>query len=213
MKKWLVCFPFLFVLFGCQSITDNSTPEEPKQIDDVSSYLVVEHLSDSMDRGNHEYEGTIVINEGFYKENSFQRGEVVYYKTPELNEEYSNATPSEYNIARIIALPGESIKIKDGQVFIDNKKLDTFYGKSLRSGLTKEEFLDVAKKFLDVTGTKDNAYNTEFYEEYFSRNMEEFKLSNNQLFVLGDNGPRSIDSTIFGPIDTDEIGGKVVGIK
>lgn len=212
MKKWMICFPILFALFGCQSITDNSTPEEPKQIDDVSSYLVVEHLSDSMDRGNHEYEGTIVINEVFYKENYFQRGEVVYFKTPELDEEYSNATPLEYNIARIIGLPGESIKIKDGQAFIDNKKLDTFYGKSLRSGVTKEEFLDVAEKFLNITGTQRND-NIDFYEEHFSKNMDEIELSNNQLFILGDNGPRSIDSTIFGPIDTDEIVGKVVGIK
>lgn len=210
LKKWLVCFPLLFVLFGCQSITDNSTPEEPKQIDDVSSYLVVEHQLDSMDRGNHEYEGTIVINEEFYKENSFQRGEVVYFKTPEfeLDEEYANVTPPEYNIARIIALPGESIKIKDGQVFIDNKKLEAFYGKSLKTGLTKEEFESFAKKFLNSTGD-----NTKFYEEYFSKNMDEMKLSSNQLFVIGDNGPRSIDSTVLGPIETDEIIGKVVGIK
>lgn len=206
MKKWLVCFTLLFVLFGCQSVTDNDTPKEPKQIDDVSPYLVVEHLSDSMDRGNHEYEGSLVIHEGFYKENSFQRGEVVYFKTPELNEEYSNATPSEYNIARIIALPGESIEIKDGQVWIDNKKLDTFYGVSLKAGLTEEEFFDAMK-------LQNNDYNTKLYEEYFSRNMDEIKLSHNQLFVLGDNGSRSLDSTIFGAIVTDEIIGKVIGVK
>lgn len=206
LRKWLVCFTFLFVLFGCQSVTDNDTPEEPKRIDDVSPYLVVEHLSDSMDRGNHEYEESLVIYEGFYKENSFQRGEVVYFKSPELNEEYSNAIPSEYNIARIIALPDESIEIKDGQVWIDNEKLDTFYGVSLKAGLTEEEFFDAMK-------SQNNDYNTQLYGEYFSRNMDEIKLSHNQLFVLGDNGSRSIDSAIFGAIVTDEIVGKVIGVK
>lgn len=204
-----------FALCGCQSITDDVTREQPKQIEDTTSYLVVEHLSDSMDRGNHEYEGSIVIDEKFYEENSFQRGDVVFFKTPELGEEFSNLTPSEFNIARIIALPGESVEIKDGQVLIDGKKLDTFYGKSLRSGLTEEEFQSIAKEFLNTPGSQEgmDEINEDLYEEYFSRNMEEVKLSDKQLFVLGDNGPRSIDSSIFGPLETDEIVGKVIGIK
>jgi signal peptidase I len=205
-----VCFSFLIILFGCQSITDDTTPKEPIQVDDTSSYLVVEHHSESMDRGNNEYEGTIVINEEFYYDNSFARGEVVYFETPEFDKEYSTISPSEYSVARIIGLPGESIEIEDGQVFIDNKRLDAFYGTSLKEGLTEDEFLAIAEKFLEVPGTTDHA-SKDLYKELFSIDMDEITLSENELFIIGDNGPHSMDRGIFGPIATDEIVGKVIG--
>lgn len=62
---------------------------------------------------NGEY---LVINEINYRFESPQRGQVIIFKYP-LN-------PSQYYIKRIIGLPGETIEIKDGQVFIQDALLD-----------------------------------------------------------------------------------------
>jgi signal peptidase I len=62
---------------------------------------------------NGEY---LVINEIGYRFETPQRGQVIIFKYP-LN-------PSQYYIKRIIGLPGETVEIKNGRVFIQGAVLD-----------------------------------------------------------------------------------------
>lgn len=83
-------------------------------------------------------------------------------------------------IKRIIALPGETIEIKDNHVYINDKLLDEPYLKS--SVLTQVgSFLCEGYKYTVPPG---------------------------EYVVLGDNRPNSSDSRYWGPITKSEITGK-----
>ncbi|TYR77067.1 hypothetical protein FZC79_05065 [Rossellomorea vietnamensis] len=146
MKRLIISILCFLPLVGCQqdnsvsgTIQDEKTNAEVEQITDTSSYTVVEYLSDGMSRGNHEYEGNVVVDEDYYKENSIERGEVVYFTTPEIDKEkYPNLNPNKMNIARVVALPGEAVEIKDGTIIVDGKRLDTFYGSTLSLGMGQD---------------------------------------------------------------------------
>ncbi|MEK3886769.1 S26 family signal peptidase [Bacillus sp. FSL K6-3431] len=99
-----------------------------------------------MDRGNHDYSfqynSELVIDPDF---SNINRGEVIYYQTPDFSlESNPDFTPSEYSIARVVALQGEMVEIREGQVYIDDKKLDTFYSKALFTGMEEETYFEKA---------------------------------------------------------------------
>ncbi|OGK28901.1 signal peptidase I [Candidatus Roizmanbacteria bacterium RIFCSPHIGHO2_02_FULL_40_9] len=84
-------------------------------------------------------------------------------------------------IKRIIGLPGDRIKIENRDVFVNGIALKEYY-------------------------IKDK---TDVYENGFMREGEEIVVPKNEIFVLGDNRPRSSDSRIFGPIPVQGVIGKV----
>ncbi len=128
----------------------------------------------SMEPNFHDRE-YLIINEIGYRLGEPQRGEVVVFRYPK--------DPQEYFIKRIIGLPGEEVKIKDGQVSI--------YNDENPDGLVlKEEYLG--------NGTPTIA-NSE----------DRVKLSDDEYFVLGDNRTASLDSRVFGPLNRSFIIGKV----
>lgn len=172
---------FVTVLFvGCSdvAITDEDTNQEVQTITVREDLETVTHLADNMDRGNHDYatdyhsELVVDLNVDDYK-----RGDVVYYTVPEKDER---------SISRIVALPGEEIEIKDGQVYIDEKELNTFYGREYHTGQL----------------VKDS-----------DTNMKKIKVPEGHYFVMGDNWWRSHDSKHFGPLVQENIKGKVLGYK
>jgi len=113
----------------------------------------------------------LIIDEISYKLRSPQRGEVIVFDPP--------TNPSDRYIKRIIGLPGETLEIKDGTVFIykdDNPQpLDENY----------------LPKDLKTLGSL------------------KISLDNNEYFVLGDNRTASLDSRRFGVITKEKIIGKV----
>lgn len=84
-----------------------------------------------------------------------------------------------YYIKRVIGLPGETIQIKDGEIYIDGQILSENYG-----------------YYINDTSMDGG----EAEEEYY--------IGEDEYFVLGDNRNASIDSRIIGCISRDEIEGK-----
>lgn len=76
---------------------------------------------------------------------------------------------------RVIGLPGENLKIKDGFVYINGEKIEEPYIKE-----------------------KPN------YE------IEEIKIPTGKYFLLGDNRNESEDSSIWGPVEKENIIGKII---
>ncbi|WP_017185390.1 signal peptidase I [Alkalibacillus haloalkaliphilus] len=207
MRRFYILPILLLIAVGCSdsgnetSITD---PHRNAELEAVSQedIIVIKYESDNMERGDNPYNylgRDLVIDPDFYINQEVRRGEVVYYERPEeyynfLEERQayfekqgeifeSQALPE--SVARVVALPGESIEIQEGQIYIDGSILDTFYGDITLNPMSHES-------------------NQEF-------NMEAVTVPDNHVFVLGDLVWRSIDSKQYGPVSQENLIGKVKG--
>ncbi|MDP2812650.1 MAG: signal peptidase I [bacterium] len=61
----------------------------------------------------------LIIDEISYRFNEPQRGEVIIFKSPQDSRSYF--------IKRVIGLPGEKVKVKDGRIFINGQELAEVY--------------------------------------------------------------------------------------
>lgn len=112
------------------------------------------------------------LNRGIYLEGKPQRTDIVAIKDPQ---------DGTLVVKRIIALPGESIYLKNGKVYVNGRLLNEPY-------------------LLPHTPT----YAYEKSED------ELICCGNNQFFVMGDNRNNSCDSRTFGPVPRQDILGEVV---
>ena len=114
----------------------------------------------------------LIIDELSYRFRDPARGETVVFHPPGNNEQ-------QYYIKRVIGLPGETVEIRDGKIYIFN---DTY----LNGHVLDEEYL--------IESTEGKQRVTLGREEYF---------------LLGDNRDESLDSRAIGPIPFDNITGRV----
>ena len=116
----------------------------------------------------------VITDKITYKINLPKRGDVVILKSP-MNKEIDF-------IKRVIALPGETILLKNSKFYIDGKELPEPY---LASTV--------------YTG-----------EESFLKEGIMYTVPEGSYFVCGDNRPHSSDSRDFGPIALGDLIGKVL---
>ncbi len=119
---------------------------------------------------DHEY---LIIDELSYRFKEPNRGDIVVFHYPN--------DPKNYFIKRVIALPGETVEIIDGQVKV--------YNDDYPNGIVLDE-----RAYLDDIYTAQTRRET---------------LKANEYFVLGDNRASSLDSRYFGPISEDVVVGRV----
>ena len=212
MMRLLVLLLSILILVGCnqenvsptKSITDEHTSEVIETVTAQDTHLLIEWKSDAMDRGNHDFNTDIhseLVVEPY--NDTLQRGDVIYYQMLDSELKKNENLPKMY-LGRVVGLPGETVKIKNGQVYINDKKLDTFYGVATSLGLTKEEYFETAGL---------NNINKEEMEKYFNTSMEPMKVEENTVFVLVDMWWRGTDSKDFGLLPVENIQGKVLGYK
>lgn len=195
MKYNMLLIIFSLVMVGCsfstssESLTDEVTTPDIKKIEDVGSEMITHHhMYDNMDRGNHDYvDKTLVINPN---ESEIFRGDVVFF----INEN------GEKDLSRVVALPNEKIKISNGQVYIDDKNLATFYGKAHRAGLDQDNYLKIMDK-------KGSDYNKKVMKKVFDYNLKEIKLADNEYYVISDDWLRGNMKVL----NRDTVIGKVIG--
>lgn len=175
-----------------QQLPSSGISEKPALTDkdtevDISIYAeytqpleIFEFNYDAMDRGNHEYaEYPLVINPLAYKDKKLSRGDVVKY-------EYDFFDGMQETISRVIGLPGETIEILDGQIFVDEQKLDTFYGKAHRLGIGS---LEEYNAWFEKNASPNSS--TSGMEEIFQMSMEKIYLGEDEVFLIGDDWFRS----------------------
>ena len=140
---------------------------------------------------------------GKFLERLPKRGDVVVFKTPENNR-------TDY-IKRIIGLPGDKIKIINGEIQINDKRI-------LKQKI--DEFIDTDNSELYINDGRRRQYLEYFYDQEikvldlidgtFADNTNEFRVPENKYFVMGDNRDNSQDSRFqsVGYIPADNIIGK-----
>lgn len=204
MKKLSIVIILLFlVACSTETMTDANTKPDIALVVTKDKTALIEWHSDTMDRGNHEYETSahskLVIDLDYKDVN---RGDVIYYKTPSVVLNRYPKSPKDY-IGRVVGLPGETVEIKEGQVFIDGKRLETFYAKATRHGMDEEEYFEK----VDSSHIENEAST----RKYFATNMSSVTVSEDTLFVLVDQWWRGTDSREFGGLPLDNVKGKVLG--
>lgn len=137
----------------------------------VAQPFVVEGSSMEPDFHSGEY---LLVEKLGYHFSEPKRGDVIVFKYPN--------NPVVNYIKRIVGLPGETVKIAGGKVFVNDVELQENY---LSNG-------DKTKTL--VSQSADAAY--------------EVKLAQDQYFVMGDNRQHSSDSREWGPLAKHFIIGK-----
>ena len=123
----------------------------------------------------------VLVNKLSYRLHDIYRGDVVVFDRVTVDGE---VVQHDDLIKRVIGLSGETISIKDCQVFIDGKLLPEPYLNDY----------DLAQSSLD--------------DRCRVPLMEEILIPENHLFVMGDNRPQSFDSRMFGSIAQNLVVGR-----
>lgn len=132
---------------------------------------------------------TVIIDSWIYKNSSIKRGDLIVFESPERSAfAYPNI------IKRCVAIPGDKVEIKEGQLYVNDKVVNEDYllspeeSKLINYDVELEKLADYA-----------NRYDAEIVAE-------------NHYFCLGDNRYNSEDSRAYGAINRELIKGKVLYI-
>ncbi len=117
----------------------------------------------------------ILVNKIIYRFREPKRGEVIVFKFPKDKKRDF--------IKRLIALGGETVEIKDGDVYINGKILTD-------SQIIRQNYY----------------YNREDWE--YGRTNQVINVPDNSYFVLGDNSAHSSDSRNWGFVEHKDVIGK-----
>jgi signal peptidase I len=147
----------------------------------------------------------------FFRTKEPARGDIIVFKYPE--------DPSIYFIKRIVAIPGDTVEMKNKIVYLNGKPYN-------RNPVPEDQLNKIFKSLEDSTVpyTRDRmkVYHDQFdhttgtimidTQSYYSVDMPEIKVPENQYFVMGDNRDNSKDSRFWGFVPFDYIKGNAVVI-
>lgn len=119
---------------------------------------------------DHQY---LIIDEISYRVNNPRRGDIIVFRYPK--------DPRQFFIKRIIGLPGETVKVRDGKVYIVNSDFP--------NGVAINE--------------------SDYLNDPYTAGTKEVTLGSDEFFVLGDNRSASLDSRSFGTVPRRLIIGRV----
>ena len=119
---------------------------------------------------DHQY---LIIDELSYRFADPQRGDIIVFRYPK--------DPRQYFIKRVMGLPGETVRVRDGKVYIINEEYP--------AGVLINE--------------------NEYLSDTYTAGNKEVQLGDEEYFVLGDNRSASLDSRGFGTVPERLIIGRV----
>jgi signal peptidase I len=121
-----------------------------------------------------------------------QRGDMVLFTNPDNRREFW--------IKRVIAIAGDTVAVKDGDVYVNGAKLSRqLIGPDVVSGATGQIFDE------DNNGAK---YRIFISQDHPAPDFPEITVPKNECFVMGDNRNKARDSRYVGSIPITSILGK-----
>lgn len=135
----------------------------------------------------------VIVDRISYLFGSPKRGDLVVFKTsgiPGLQQIRGEEQSEVFYVMRLIGLPEEGISISDEAIFADGVRLESKDG------------IPSFTKYQRIANIPASGLNEK----------SDFKVKQNEYFVLGDNSPNSLDSRFWGGVPEDAIIGKVTTI-
>ncbi len=138
--------------------------------------------------------GTKILNIGEPK-----RGDVMVFVPPHVPD---------YYIKRVIGLPGDHIRYKDGVVFVNGEAVP-----QESVGIVREKGVMLSRETVGgVTHDIYTAASQRFNRVYDWLQPEGMVIGEGQYFMMGDNRDNSLDSRFWGPAAEAKIVGKAVAV-
>ncbi|MFN3697148.1 MAG: signal peptidase I [Pseudobdellovibrio sp.] len=125
-----------------------------------------------------------------YQNKKPEYGDVVVFSRPQ--------KMGQYFIKRVVALPGDTIAIKNGVLYLNKKPCIYEKIKDLENFVVMEELCNqsIRRVLLATSG------------ELKSKDLAEITVGSDEYYVLGDNRDTSDDSRDWGPIKFDQVASK-----
>jgi signal peptidase I len=120
----------------------------------------------------------LIVDELSYRLEPADRGDVIIFKYPK--------DPTQYFIKRVIGLPGETVQIKNGDVYIAKPSSDA---------QAEPQFVKLDEPYIINKGNGADMTVT---------------LNSDEYFVMGDNRPESSDSRTWGTLPRENIIGRAM---
>jgi signal peptidase I len=114
------------------------------------------------------------------------RGDVIIFQRQDVSSGDLAHEGSRQLIKRVIGLPGERVVVSDGKIRVYNKEHPEGFDPDAGTEWAKTATIETTSGNVDLT------------------------VPENEVFVSGDNRPNSLDSRYFGPVNSNDIIGKLV---
>jgi len=138
----------------------------------------------------------VVASLNYYGNNPIEQGDIVIFKSPE----------GEIWNFRVVALPNDSVEVKDGKVYINNTLSELTLIKEYilddREVIQYQEYINERKTIKTLRFKKDLVSDAETFEKV--------KVPDNEYFLMGDNRDNALDSRFIGTIKKADILGRVI---
>jgi signal peptidase I len=137
------------------------------------------------------------------------RGDIIVFKYPR--------DESLYYIKRVIGVPGDTIEVRDKQLYVNNKPVarDTITGPAAEKVLTPLESPEYKPErfgvFMEHLNNVDHLI-LQDKDDYMAVNQVPITVPPESLFVMGDNRDRSNDSRFWGFVPYKNVKGKAMVI-
>lgn len=137
---------------------------------------------------------------------TYERGEIVVFTAGENHPGVQD--PATFYIKRVIAIAGDTVRYKDGKLYVNDKEVDQSFIKDSAPDMIKASY-EKAKgtsmpenNYWELGDLSDN-------EDWNEWSAGENKVPEGTIFVMGDHRSNSTDSRYFGFVRTESVAGVV----
>jgi signal peptidase I len=138
-----------------------------------------------------------------FGEKNPERGDVIVFKYPEM--------PSINYIKRVIAIPGDTLEIKNKVIFINGEKLESkeIEGKEIQNDMD-DKFSSFNLRFYEAkVGDSTHLFQVD-KDNFFTVDHKKVTIPEGKYFVMGDNRDFSSDSRSWGFVPHENVKGKAL---